>query len=48
MNGDVQDRRQRPVSVIGGVDLFSSPGAEDRDDRLPSVRPDDTMFILMI
>lgn len=33
MNGDVQ---RRPVSVIGGVDLFSSPGAGEREDRLPS------------
>lgn len=36
MNGDVQSRRQRPISVIGGVDLLS-PNAEEKDDRLPSV-----------
>lgn len=33
MNGDVQGRRLRPVSVM---DLFS-PDAEEKDDRLPSV-----------
>lgn len=37
MNGDLQCRRRRPMSVIGGVDLYSSPGAEEREDRLPSV-----------
>uniref|UniRef100_A0A674DSZ2 Spermatosis associated 13 n=1 Tax=Salmo trutta TaxID=8032 RepID=A0A674DSZ2_SALTR len=36
MNGDLQCRRRRPMSVIGGVDLYSSPGAEEREDRLPS------------
>lgn len=36
MNGDAQSRRQRPVSVIGGVDLLS-PNAEEKDERLPSV-----------
>ncbi|XP_044031598.1 uncharacterized protein spata13 isoform X2 [Siniperca chuatsi] len=35
MNGDVQGRRLRPISVIGVVDLFS-PAAEEKDDRLPS------------
>ncbi|KAG8009454.1 Spermatogenesis-associated protein 13 [Nibea albiflora] len=35
MNGDAQGRRQRPVSVIGVVDLFS-PDAEEKDDSLPS------------
>ncbi|KAM9337202.1 uncharacterized protein spata13 [Symphorus nematophorus] len=35
MNGDVQSRKFRPVSVIGGVDLFA-PDAEEKDDRLPS------------
>lgn len=35
MNGDVQGNRQRPVSVIGVVDLFP-PDAEEKDDRLPS------------
>lgn len=37
INGDVQARRQRPISVIGVGDVFS-PDAEEKDDRLPSVR----------
>lgn len=36
VNGDSEGRRERPVSVIGCVDLFS-PNAEEKDDRLPSV-----------
>ncbi|XP_041717707.1 uncharacterized protein spata13 isoform X2 [Coregonus clupeaformis] len=36
MNGDLQCRRRRPTSVIGGVALYSSPGAEEREDSLPS------------
>lgn len=36
INRDVQGMRQRPISVIGAVDLFSSD-AEEKDDRLPSV-----------
>lgn len=36
MNGDIQGRRQRPISVIGVVDLFP-PDAEEKDDSLPSV-----------
>ena len=39
INGDLQSRKQRPVSVIGGEELFSSPGTEDKEPRLPSVRP---------
>ncbi|XP_071341325.1 uncharacterized protein spata13 isoform X1 [Trachinotus anak] len=35
MNGDVQCRRHRPISVIGVVDVFP-PDAEEKDDRLPS------------
>ncbi|XP_022050808.1 uncharacterized protein spata13 isoform X2 [Acanthochromis polyacanthus] len=35
MNGDVQSRRQRPMSVAGAVDLFP-PNAELKEDRLPS------------
>ncbi|TDG97297.1 hypothetical protein EPR50_G00224360 [Perca flavescens] len=35
INGEVQGMRQRPISVIGAVDLFSSD-AEEKDDRLPS------------
>ncbi|XP_070708873.1 myosin-M heavy chain isoform X1 [Pempheris klunzingeri] len=35
MNGDVKAMRQRPISVIGVVDLFS-PDAEEKEDRLPS------------
>ncbi|KAE8279888.1 Spermatogenesis-associated protein 13 APC-stimulated guanine nucleotide exchange factor 2 [Larimichthys crocea] len=35
MNGDIQGRRQRPISVIGVVDLFP-PDAEEKDDSLPS------------
>ncbi|XP_035856530.1 spermatogenesis-associated protein 13 isoform X3 [Sander lucioperca] len=35
INRDVQGMRQRPISVIGAVDLFSSD-AEEKDDRLPS------------
>ena len=38
MNGDVQRARRRPMSVIGGVDMFCPSGAEEREDRLPSVR----------
>lgn len=34
--GDAEGRRERPVSVIGCVDLFS-PNAEEKDDRLSSV-----------
>ncbi|XP_062335590.1 spermatogenesis-associated protein 13 isoform X2 [Osmerus eperlanus] len=37
MNGDVQRGRRRPMSVIGGVDLFCTPGTEEREDRLPSL-----------
>lgn len=36
MNGDIQARRQRPISVIGPVDLFP-PDAELKEDNLPSV-----------
>ncbi|XP_023272680.1 spermatogenesis-associated protein 13-like isoform X2 [Seriola lalandi dorsalis] len=35
VNGDVQCRRYRPISVIGVVDVFP-PDAEEKDDRLPS------------
>ncbi|XP_040921918.1 spermatogenesis-associated protein 13 isoform X1 [Toxotes jaculatrix] len=35
MNGDVQCRRLRPISVIGVVDVCH-PDAEEKDDRLPS------------
>ncbi|XP_057179009.1 spermatogenesis-associated protein 13 isoform X2 [Triplophysa rosa] len=41
-NGDVctqsQSRKRRPISVIGGVDLFSAPAAEQKEDAesLPS------------
>ncbi|XP_071769828.1 uncharacterized protein spata13 [Centroberyx gerrardi] len=35
MNGDIQSRRQRPISMIGVVDLFP-PDAEEKEDRLPS------------
>uniref|UniRef100_A0A669DDQ8 Spermatogenesis associated 13 n=1 Tax=Oreochromis niloticus TaxID=8128 RepID=A0A669DDQ8_ORENI len=35
MNGDIQARRQRPISVIGPVDLFP-PDAELKEDNLPS------------
>lgn len=35
INGDVQGTRQRPISVIGVVDLFSAD-TEEKDDRLPS------------
>ncbi|CAN9506267.1 unnamed protein product [Ophioblennius macclurei] len=34
-NGDVQNWKQRPMSVIGAVDLFN-PEAELKEDRLPS------------
>lgn len=36
-----ESRKRRPISVIGGVNLFSSPAAEQKDDTesLPSVRP---------
>lgn len=36
INGDVQSRRLRPLSVIGGVDGYP-PSAEDKDERLSSV-----------
>lgn len=36
MNGDVQNKKQRPLSVTGGVDLFC-PNAEEKDDCLTSV-----------
>lgn len=37
MNGNIQGRRQRPISVMGvGVDLFSAD-AEEKEDCLPSV-----------
>ncbi|KAK9527762.1 hypothetical protein VZT92_014296 [Zoarces viviparus] len=36
INGDVQGTRQRPISVIGVVDLFSAD-TEEKDDRLPSL-----------
>ena len=36
MNGDIQGRRQRPVSAMGVVDLFSAD-AEEKEDCLPSV-----------
>lgn len=35
MNGDIQGRRQRPVSAMGVVDLFSADG-EEKEDCLPS------------
>lgn len=35
-NGDLQNRRHRPLSVIGGVDVYP-PNAEDKDEPLPSV-----------
>ncbi|KAM3593083.1 uncharacterized protein V6R79_005799 [Siganus canaliculatus] len=35
INGDVQSWKQRPVSVIGGANLFG-PDAEEKEDRLPS------------
>ncbi|XP_055364470.1 spermatogenesis-associated protein 13 isoform X2 [Betta splendens] len=38
MNGDLQDRKQRPISVIGGVNLFS-PDSEEKHDCLPSRPP---------
>ncbi|CAG04207.1 unnamed protein product [Tetraodon nigroviridis] len=36
INGDVQNRRQRPLSMIGGVDVFP-PSAAEKDERLSSV-----------
>ncbi|KAM4606633.1 uncharacterized protein spata13 [Polymixia lowei] len=36
VNRDIQTRRQRPISVIGVAELFSPPGAEEKEDRLPS------------
>lgn len=50
-NGDVctqsQSRKRRPISVIGGVDLFSPRAAEQKDDAesLPSVRHCTLLFI---
>lgn len=36
VNGHLDNRRRRPLSVIGGVDLFTSPD-EKEDADLPSV-----------
>lgn len=36
INGDVQSRRHRPLSVIGGLDVYP-PNAEDKDEHLSSV-----------
>ncbi|XP_067341829.1 uncharacterized protein spata13 isoform X2 [Channa argus] len=36
MNGDVQGRRQRPISVIGGMDLFP-PDSEQKEECRPSL-----------
>lgn len=36
LNGLTDSRRRRPISVIGGVDLFASPD-EKEDADLPSV-----------
>lgn len=44
LNSEDQSRKQRPVSVIGGVDLFSSD-AEEKDDCLPSVSHNKLHFI---
>ncbi|XP_060718324.1 spermatogenesis-associated protein 13 isoform X1 [Tachysurus vachellii] len=39
-NGHMDSRRRRPISVIGGVDLFASPDEkEDADLPTPVVRP---------
>lgn len=35
-NGHMDSRRRRPISVIGGVDLFASPD-EKEDADLPTV-----------
>ncbi|XP_030625780.1 spermatogenesis-associated protein 13 [Chanos chanos] len=37
-NGQSENGRTRPISVIGGVELFSTPGAEEQEscDSLPS------------
>lgn len=35
-NGDMDSRKLRPVSVIGGVDLLTS-NVKEKDDRLPPV-----------
>lgn len=35
-NGDVQNGRQRPLSVIGGMDVYP-PNADDKDEHLSSV-----------
>ncbi|TSK98458.1 Spermatogenesis-associated protein 13 [Bagarius yarrelli] len=40
VNGHVDSRRKRPISLIGGVDLFKSPGEkEDADLPSPVARP---------
>lgn len=36
INGDVQNRRHRPFSVIGGLDVYP-PSAEDKDEHLSPV-----------
>lgn len=36
INGDVPNRRHRPLSVIGGLDVYP-PNAEDKDEHLSSV-----------
>ncbi|TNM96293.1 hypothetical protein fugu_015954 [Takifugu bimaculatus] len=35
INGDVRNRRHRPLSVIGGLDVYP-PNAEDKDEHLSS------------
>lgn len=45
LNGCMDSRRRRPISVIGGVDLFASPDEKD-DAELPSVSLD--LFILSL
>lgn len=36
ITGDVQNERHRPLSVIGGLDVYP-PNAEDKDEHLSSV-----------
>ncbi|KAI4894137.1 hypothetical protein NFI96_011321, partial [Prochilodus magdalenae] len=39
VNGHVDNKKRRPMSVIGGVDLFASPDEKEDTDSLPSPGP---------
>lgn len=39
MNGDMQSRRHRPISMIGDLSSLFSAQSEEKEDHPPSVRP---------